>query len=125
MQINNPLQMNDWEIKKFLKLILAIQLAMLGVIGLDFTGLQNPIIRQFVGFIYLTFVPGIIILRILRLRKLGNIETLLYTVGLSIATLMFTGLFMLYYAGVMLMKNKKKLNIVSGFNRVEQKQEMT
>ena len=94
MQINNPFQMNDWEIKKFLKFILAIQLAVWGVIGLDAVGLQIPILRQFIGFIYLTFVPGIIILRILKLHKLGNIETLLYTVGLSIATLMFTGLFM-------------------------------
>ena len=94
MQINNPLQMNDWEIKKFLEVILAIQLAMWSVIGLDTIGLQIPIVRQLIGFIYLTFVPGILILRILKLHKLGNIETLLYTVGLSIATLMFTGLFM-------------------------------
>ena len=94
MQINNPLQMNDWEIKKFLKVTLAIQLAMWGVISLDFVGLQIPILRQLIGFIYLTFVPGILILRILKLHKLGNIETLLYTVGLSIATLMFTGFFM-------------------------------
>ena len=94
MQINNPLQVNDWEIKKFLKLILAIQLAVWGVIGLDAIGLQIPILRQLIGFVYLTFVPGIILLRILKLHRLGNIETLLYTVGLSIATLMFTGLFM-------------------------------
>ena len=94
MQINNPLQMNGWEIKKFFKVVLAIQLAIWGVIGLDMMGLQIPILRQFIGFVYLTFIPGIIILRILKLHKLGNIETLLYTVGLSIATLMFTGLFM-------------------------------
>jgi uncharacterized membrane protein len=94
MQINNLLQMNDWEIKKFLKAVLAIQLAVWGMIGLDAIGLQIPIIRQLIGFTYLTFVPGIIILRILKLHKLCSIETLLYTVGLSIATLMFTGLFM-------------------------------
>ena len=94
MQLNNSFQMNDWEIKKFLKVIFTIQLAMWGVIGLDATGLQIPILREFIGFIYLTFVPGIIILRILKLHKLGNIETLLYSVGLSIASLMFTGLFM-------------------------------
>ena len=94
MQVNNPLQMNDWGIKKFLKVILAIQFAMWGAIGLDAIGLQIPILRQLIGFIYLTFIPGIIILRILKLHKLGNIETLLYTVGLSIATLMFTVLFM-------------------------------
>ena len=94
MQINNPFQMNDWAIGKFLNVVLAIQLAMWGVIGLDSIGLQIPILRQFICFIYLTFIPGILILRILKLHKLGNIETLLYTVGLSIATLMFTGLFM-------------------------------
>ena len=94
MQLNNPFQMNDWEIKKFLKIVLAIQLALWGVIGLDFVGLQIPILRQLIGFIYLSFIPGILILRIVKLHKLGNIETLLYTVGLSIATLMFTGLFM-------------------------------
>ena len=88
------IQMNDWEIKKFLKVVLAIQLAVWGVIGLDVIGLQIPILRQLICFIYLTFIPGIIILRILKLHKLGNIETMLYTVGLSIATLMFTGLFM-------------------------------
>ena len=86
--------MNDWEIKKFLKVILAIQFALLGSIGLETIGLQIPILRQFIGFIYLSFVPGILILRILKLHKLGNIETLLYTVGLSLAILMFTGFFM-------------------------------
>ena len=94
MQISNPLQINDWEIKNFLKVILAIQLAMWGVIGLDAICLQIPILRQLICFIYLTFIPGILILRILKLHKLGNIETLLYTVGLSLATLMFTGFFM-------------------------------
>ena len=86
--------MNDWEIKKFLKVILAIQLVVWGVIGLDTIGLHIPVVREFISFIYLFFIPGIIILRILKLHKLGNIETLLYSVGLSIATLMFTGLFM-------------------------------
>ena len=94
MQINNPFQMNDWEIKKFLKVVLAIQLAVWGIIGLDAIGLHIPVIRQPIGFVYLLFIPGVIILRILKLHKLGNIETLLYSVGLSITTLMFTGLFM-------------------------------
>ena len=94
MNINNPFQINDWEIRKFLSAVLAIQLAMWGVIGLDVVGLQIPILRQFIGFIYLTFIPGIIIIRILKLHKLGNVGTLLYSIGLSTATLMFTGLSM-------------------------------
>ena len=86
--------MNDWAIGKFLRVVLAIQLAMLGVIGLDTIGLEIPIIRQFISFTYLTFIPGILILRVLKLHKLGNIETVLYSVGLSIAFLMFTGLYL-------------------------------
>ena len=55
MQINNPLQMNDWGIKNFLTIVLAIQSAMWGVIGLDVIGFEIPILRQFISFIYLTF----------------------------------------------------------------------
>lgn len=92
--MNNLLCLNDLEIRKFLGLILAVQLIMFGTIGLDCIGLKIPILRQLVGFIYLTFIPGTLLLRILRLHKLSMIETLLYSVGLSIATLMFTGLLM-------------------------------
>ncbi len=88
----NPIQMNDWGIKRFLIVILSIQLIMWGVIGLAAIGFEIPFLRQLIAFIYLTFVPGIIILRILKLHKLGNIETLLYSVGLSLATVMLTGL---------------------------------
>jgi len=94
MEINSPFQMNDWRFSKFLKVILALQFAMWSAIALDAVGFQIPIIRQFIGFVYLTFVPGILILRVLKLHKLGNIETILYTVGLSITTLMFSGLCM-------------------------------
>lgn len=94
MYIINFFQMNDWEIKRFLSVILSIQFAMWGAIGLDAVSLQIPILRQLIGFIYLLFVPGILILRILKLHNLGNTETLLCTIGLSIATLMFAGLLM-------------------------------
>ena len=93
MQTSNPLQMNDWEIKKFIRIILALQLSLLGIICLGAIGIRVPIARQFVGFIYLTFVPGVILLRILKIHKIGNIETIMYTVGLSIATVMFSGAF--------------------------------
>lgn len=93
MKIINPLQMNDWDMKNFLIIVATIQVSILGIIGLDAINLQIPIIRSLIGFIYLTFMPGIIVLRILKLHKLGNIETILFTVGLSITTLMFTGFF--------------------------------
>jgi len=91
--IPNPFQINDWEIKKFLRVVLAVQLAILGLVGCSALGYEIPVLRQIVGFIYLTFIPGVIILRILKLHKLGAVETLVYTVGLSLAFDMFLGYF--------------------------------
>lgn len=85
---------NDWEIRKCLSLSLAILLAMVGLIGLAGLGFDVPGLRQIVGFIFLTFVPGILILRILKIHNVGIIESLLYSVGLSVAFIMFSGLFM-------------------------------
>jgi len=51
-----------------------------------------PIARQVVGFVYFTFVPGFIVVKLLKLHELDWIETLLFSVGLSIAFLMFGGL---------------------------------
>jgi uncharacterized membrane protein len=94
LKIPDIIQLNDWDSKKFLRIMVAIQLAMLGAIGLDVMGLEIPILRQVVGFIYLTFVPGIIILRLLKLHKLGASETILLSTGISISFLMFSGFFL-------------------------------
>jgi len=83
----------DWEIRKCLCLSLAILLAIVGLIGLSSLGLDIPLLRQVVGFIFLTFVPGILILRILRIHNVGRVESLLYSVGLSITFIYLTGLF--------------------------------
>lgn len=87
-------RVNSWEIKKFIRIVLAIQLAVLVLVSLAALGFDVPILRQIVGFLFLTFVPGLLILRLLKLHRLGAIETLLYSVGLSIAFVMFTGFFM-------------------------------
>ena len=94
MQISNPLHIINWNIKKFSMVILFVQLVVVGLIGLDTIGIHIPILRQLFCFIYLSFIPGILILRILRQYQLGIIETILYSVGLSIASLMFIGFFM-------------------------------
>ncbi|MDO8727135.1 MAG: DUF2206 domain-containing protein [Candidatus Methanoperedens sp.] len=94
IKIPDLIQLNDWEPKKFLRTMAAIHLAMLGAIGLDFMGLEIPILRQVVSFIYLTFVPGIIILKLLKLHKLGVTVTILLSAGLSISFLMFSGFFL-------------------------------
>lgn len=90
--MNNLLQINDWGIKKFLTLIFSIQLALWAVLCLDFLGIQIPLLRQIIGFIYLSFIPGILLVRILKIHKISGIEVLSISVGLSLTTLMFTGL---------------------------------
>lgn len=86
--------MLSYETRKFLTIVISVQAAMLGLMGLAALGFDIPVLRQLVGFIYLTFIPGLLILRILKLHNLGNTETLLYSVGLSIASVMFLGFFM-------------------------------
>ena len=51
-----------------------------------------PVLRQILGFIFLTFVPGWLILYILKLNKLGMTEKFVLSVGLSIAFTIFAGL---------------------------------
>jgi len=51
-----------------------------------------PVARQVVGFVYFTFLPGFIILKLLKLNELGRIETILFSVGFSVAFLMIAGL---------------------------------
>ena len=84
-------RINDLDIKSFLKIILAIQLTMLGVVGIDAVGLNIPILRPFIGFVYLTFVPGILILKILKIHNLDKTKFVLYSAGLSITFIMFAG----------------------------------
>jgi uncharacterized membrane protein len=44
------------------------------------------------GFVYLTFVPGFVIVRLLKLDQLNDLEVMLFSTGLSIVFLMLVGL---------------------------------
>jgi len=84
--------MNDWPMKPFLVTCFALQLSFLACASFEVLGFSIPILGQFVGFAYLAFMPGLIILRILKLHSLGVVESLLYSVGLSVTFLFFIGL---------------------------------
>ncbi len=90
----NIFELNDWKISRFFTFILSIQVALIVTICLDAINLHIPLIRELLSFIYLLFIPGILILRILKLHKLGTIRTVLYSCGLSISSIMFIGFLM-------------------------------
>ena len=54
--------------------------------------LDIPLVREIIVFIFLFFTPGFAILRLFKLKKIGFLDTILFSVGLSIAFVMFTGL---------------------------------
>jgi uncharacterized membrane protein len=91
LRIRNPMEPNDWEISKFFEFVLFAQISIWSLIAVDAIGLHVPVLQQVIGFLYVTFVPGVLLLRVLRLHKLGNIETFAYSCCLSLAFVMLIG----------------------------------
>jgi uncharacterized membrane protein len=95
MYLKNPFRMKDWRIREYLALIIAVQVVFSVFLLLDFAGLNIPIVKNIVGFIFILFVPGMLLLRLLDLDGIKhNGQVLLYTVGLSLASLMLAGFLM-------------------------------
>ncbi len=76
-----------WKSSDFLVVLLILQSMVYATVFLDV-----PIARQVIGFLYLTFVPGFVIIKLLKLHELDVLETILFSVGLSVAFLMIAGL---------------------------------
>jgi uncharacterized membrane protein len=76
--------LNDWEIEKCLRLTLAILVAAVGLVGLAAPGFDISIPGQIVGSVFLTLIPGILILRILKIHN----TSLICSIGLSLAFVM-------------------------------------
>ena len=74
-------------IGRFIAAVLLVQTAMYLTIIFDI-----PIARQIIGFIYLLFIPGFLLLRILSLARQHVLTNILFSAGLSVAFLMFVGL---------------------------------
>jgi uncharacterized membrane protein len=90
----DPFRMNDCRWGRYIIVATVLQISVLTLITLDLIGFSIPVIREFVVFVYLMFMPGVVILRILGIHKLTSLETLLLTIGVSVAFLMITGLAM-------------------------------
>jgi uncharacterized membrane protein len=92
MKLEYHIKLTDVSIQKLLATVLSLQIALWALMGLSALGVSIPIVQPLIGFMYLTFVPGILILTALRLRNLNIIETALYAVGLSVTVVLSVGL---------------------------------
>lgn len=72
------------------KIILIIHV--IAVLFLIINSYKDNIILKLVIFVYLTFIPGIILLNILKIQDLDFTELLLFSAGLSVSFLMLFGL---------------------------------
>jgi len=76
--------------RAFLSLTLSLQIALIGLVIADWAGFQIPLFRQVIAFIYLTFIPGLLLINIMGI-KIDRIESVLYCIGTSIGLIMFLG----------------------------------
>ena len=75
------------KLPSFVAIVLVLQVAFF----LSFFS-DIAVARQVVGFIYLSFIPGFVIVKLLKQDNLGLAETVLFSVGLSVAFVMLAGL---------------------------------
>jgi uncharacterized membrane protein len=74
-----------------IQLAVFFQIALWIVIILNILNVQLIAVREIIGFIYLTFIPGLLLLDVLNLQNLPLSEKLLYSVGLSISLTLTLG----------------------------------
>lgn len=94
MEFRNIFTMNDWKFKEFAMVILLIQLLMWIVGYFSYNDMHIPIFNDIITLLYMSLVPGVLILRTMNIHKLGNTFTTLLSVGLSILSVLLVGLFM-------------------------------
>ncbi len=91
MKLSNPLEMNDWKISSFVLFSCGMLALLWATVLVASRGVVLPLLQQGAGCVCLLYLPGIAVLRAVRLHKLGGVQTPLYAVGISVALVMFTG----------------------------------
>lgn len=80
------------ETYNFNKIFLSIQVAVIGSFFTNFMGLEFLYVTEVIYFIYLTFVPGFLMINIMKINNINNGIKFLYSIGLSISFIMLNGL---------------------------------
>jgi uncharacterized membrane protein len=84
--------MNDWELRKLLTSVLSLQAIVWCLVFLNYYGIHIPILPALFTLVYLLYVPGVLFLRVFHVHELGDVTSLLYSVGLSLTNVMVVGL---------------------------------
>ena len=103
MRIPDFFRMNDRNIRKFAIVILSFLIAYDSTFLINKFLFKVSILPQLLGFIVLTFIPGFVILRILKVHNIDRVTNFLLAVGLSLSFLIIFGLFLntlLPYIGI-------------------------
>jgi uncharacterized membrane protein len=79
---------NDWRLRDCLCVCGGISLLQVILVFLSQVGIDVPVIRQITGFVFITFIPGILLLRILKIHNINIVESIVYSVGLSLSLIM-------------------------------------
>jgi uncharacterized membrane protein len=81
--------------QNFLAIVVVLQVIMYLALFMDL-----PLARAAIGIAYLLFIPGLVLIRLLKLDSLGTVESVLYAVGFSVAFLMLAGLLLNEFGGL-------------------------
>lgn len=99
-------QAHSWKSYGFVVLLLILQIVVYFVVYANV-----PIARMAICFLYLMFIPGLAILKLLKLENLDTGEKALFSTGLSIAFIMLIGLF-INQIGRLAIANPLSLNLM-------------
>lgn len=66
-------------------------MALLAVVGVEYVGPQLPILRGGLAFLCLSLVSGFLLLRLAGIAPCSRAEMIVYTVGVSLVSLMAFG----------------------------------
>ena len=85
------LRPHDWRLKTSISFALAVVLLNALLVTAGMLGVDVILLRPLVAFIFLTFIPGMLMLRILRIHNINTVESIVYSAGLSLAFTMICG----------------------------------
>lgn len=84
----------DWDLNYFIYIVIILNLVYSTQFLFGFIDIKIPILYGIIGFVIVSFIPGILILRILKIHYISSIENVLYIVGFSLVFAMLMGLLM-------------------------------